>query len=242
MVNIQKCLILAGLTGLAAACATATPTPPPPPAEQAKVEEAAPLKPAPVLVEYRSKVQNAALSRIGVLVDGVTNVGKAGPLVAGEHTILILIEVSVRPSTPLPYQREFVVRLKEPKYLKVLVLVSPSREGFGIDTQLNVIDEAAVPISDMSAAISAERRLLESAQPEIDRRLATPGSFFSNLIQVCADSNGKVESQTLVAPSNTLFDANMLTAMSRWRFKPLMESGAAKPFCHVQKSVLKVSF
>lgn len=180
-----------------------------------------------------------------MLLDGDTTVGKAGSLSPGEHKVTILVELSPQESPPLAYQREFVVRLGEAKYTKVAVAISAasprSTDRFRVDTQFHVIEEEQMAGFRVPPGGSAEKRALHAPPPVIDLRLAVLGMSLDNLIRICVDAQGAVESETLVASSNTLFDASVLKGLRQWRFQPLIESGIARPFCFMQRNLLRVT-
>lgn len=241
-----KFLTLAIVTGLAGACATSSGSSSGPKAasEPAMPSTTEPPKVAPVLVEYQSKLADAPLSRIGVLVDGKTIFGKAGPLGAGEHKISILVELTPADSKPLAYQREYVVRLGEARYLKALVAINAAplkpADDSCVDIQVHVMEDEKVPVYSGATALQGEKWILQTRQPLIDERLIVEGLRLNNLVQVCVDTQGKVESETLLSPSNTLYDAAVLRGLSNWVFRPMVEMGNAKAFCYPQRNVLKV--
>jgi TonB family protein len=56
---------------------------------------------------------------------------------------------------------------------------------------------------------------------------------FDATLNICVASNGSVSSVKFVRSAGPIIDAQLMSSVSRWRYRPLLESEQAVPFCYV---------
>ncbi|HWA75900.1 MAG TPA: protein kinase [Polyangiaceae bacterium] len=59
------------------------------------------------------------------------------------------------------------------------------------------------------------------------------GQTFAAIINICVAGNGTVSSVRFQSSAGPMVDAPLANAVSRWKYRPLLESGHAVPFCYV---------
>jgi periplasmic protein TonB len=73
---------------------------------------------------------------------------------------------------------------------------------------------------------------LSGADPEFSTILARAGANYLVMAKICVATSGAVESVTLLKRAHPTLDANVLTTVKTWRFRPLMANGNPVPFCY----------
>jgi len=59
------------------------------------------------------------------------------------------------------------------------------------------------------------------------------GQTFSAIVNVCVSATGNVSKVTILRSAGPALDAQIPGALSRWRYRPLLEEGKPTPFCYV---------
>lgn len=58
------------------------------------------------------------------------------------------------------------------------------------------------------------------------------GMLYVVLTKICASKTGTVDSVSILKGADSLLDNNVITAVKRWRYRPLMADNNAVPFCY----------
>jgi TonB family protein len=77
----------------------------------------------------------------------------------------------------------------------------------------------------------ANLQRLAGAAPDFPPSLAGAGASYLVQARVCVHPNGQVDSITLLRSAHPILDANVRTAVGKWRYRPLLVAGAPVPFC-----------
>jgi len=59
------------------------------------------------------------------------------------------------------------------------------------------------------------------------------GQTFSAIVNVCVSATGHVSKVSILRSAGPALDAQIPRALSRWRYRPLLEDGKPTPFCYV---------
>ena len=73
---------------------------------------------------------------------------------------------------------------------------------------------------------------ISGADPAFPPALRKPGSSYAVLAKICVSRTGDVESVTIMKKADPVLDANVISAVKGWRFRPLMANNTAVPFCY----------
>jgi len=73
---------------------------------------------------------------------------------------------------------------------------------------------------------------LSGADPAFPPALCKPGSSYAVLAKICVSRTGEVESVTILKRADPVLDANVVSAVKGWRFRPLLANATAIPFCY----------
>ena len=77
--------------------------------------------------------------------------------------------------------------------------------------------------------------LAEPYRARMPRPLARLERSFATTVNICVDARGAVSGVTFMNSADTAVDREVSRAVSRWRYRPLLEAGRAVPFCYVLK-------
>jgi hypothetical protein len=77
----------------------------------------------------------------------------------------------------------------------------------------------------------AQQQKVAGAPPEFPASLATEGANFVIQARICVGPGGQVDLVELLRTAHPTLDANVISAVGRWRYRPLMAGGIAVPFC-----------
>lgn len=98
-----------------------------------------------------------------------------------------------------------------------------------------------VPGGAMGAGKALPRKMLPEALGKLQRlsgekptfppQLARNGSLFVVMTKVCVSVTGSVDTVDVMKQADPLLDANVVSAVRAWRYKPLISGDAAVPFC-----------
>ena len=58
---------------------------------------------------------------------------------------------------------------------------------------------------------------------------------FSATVQICVSESGRVSDVRIIKSAGPAVDSRIVSALRRWRYKPLREDGTAVPFCYAMK-------
>ena len=59
------------------------------------------------------------------------------------------------------------------------------------------------------------------------------GESFQTTVSVCVNASGNVSKVNVLRSAGPGVDSALVKALSRWRYRPLLEDGSARPFCYV---------
>jgi outer membrane biosynthesis protein TonB len=68
--------------------------------------------------------------------------------------------------------------------------------------------------------------------PDFPALLRRPGRFYVVLANICVSRTGSVDGVTILQGADTLLDGNVVSAVKKWRYRPLMADNQAVPFCY----------
>ena len=68
--------------------------------------------------------------------------------------------------------------------------------------------------------------------PDFPALLRRSGRFYVVLANICVSRTGSVDSVTILQGADTLLDGNVVSAVKKWRYRPLMADSNAVPFCY----------
>jgi protein TonB len=68
--------------------------------------------------------------------------------------------------------------------------------------------------------------------PAFPPSLRKPGMVYAVIAKICVSRTGTVEGVTIMKKADSLLDANVVSAVKSWRFRPLMANEMAIPFCY----------
>jgi TonB family protein len=71
------------------------------------------------------------------------------------------------------------------------------------------------------------------------RSLERLGQSFATTVNICVNARGNVAGVSSMGSSEAAVDREVSRAISRWRYRPLLEAGRAIPFCYVLKYELE---
>jgi hypothetical protein len=71
----------------------------------------------------------------------------------------------------------------------------------------------------------------EPAALPVPFRLRRPGTYLWAVFRFCARVDGSLSTATMLRSADRLVDADWMSAVRRWRFKPLLRDGAPRAFC-----------
>ncbi|HET9955901.1 MAG TPA: TonB family protein [Polyangiaceae bacterium] len=67
---------------------------------------------------------------------------------------------------------------------------------------------------------------------ELPPALERAGQSFSATVQICVSPAGRVTGVTILRSASPVVDSQILGALGRWRYNPMLESGHPVPFCY----------
>jgi periplasmic protein TonB len=68
--------------------------------------------------------------------------------------------------------------------------------------------------------------------PDFPALLRRSGRFYVVLANICVSRTGNVDGVTILQGADTLLDGNVVSAVKKWRYRPLMADNQAVPFCY----------
>ncbi|MFZ5896555.1 MAG: protein kinase domain-containing protein [Myxococcota bacterium] len=75
----------------------------------------------------------------------------------------------------------------------------------------------------------------EPFRAHLPRALERSGQTFSTTVNICVNTEGSVTGIGFLRSADPGVDREVSRALSRWRYRPLIEGGRAVPFCYVLK-------
>jgi TonB family protein len=69
-------------------------------------------------------------------------------------------------------------------------------------------------------------------------RVRLPGGLnrvagtLETLVRICVDTTGAVSGVTVVRSADPALDRQLASTIPRWRYRPLLDTGRAIPFCY----------
>jgi protein TonB len=72
------------------------------------------------------------------------------------------------------------------------------------------------------------------AEPTFPTSLRKVGVSYNTTVKICVSKSGTVDTVTLLRRSDSVLDANVVSAMKACRHKPLTANNMAVPFCYIQ--------
>lgn len=80
-----------------------------------------------------------------------------------------------------------------------------------------------------------ERQTIYAPEPDVPTQLLTKGANYKVGVKICVGTAGELLSATLMRGAHPTLDANVLAAVKKYRFKPLLTgTGTGVPFCFVR--------
>ena len=77
--------------------------------------------------------------------------------------------------------------------------------------------------------------------PDFPALLRRSGRFYVVLAKICVSRTGSVDSVTILQGADTLLDGNVVSAVKKWRYRPLMADSNAVPFCYFGRFEFKAN-
>ena len=77
----------------------------------------------------------------------------------------------------------------------------------------------------------AHLQRLAGEEPQFPASLATGGAHYLIHARICVGPGGQVDRIDLLRTAHPTLDANVVAAVGRWRYRPLLAGGVAVPFC-----------
>ena len=68
--------------------------------------------------------------------------------------------------------------------------------------------------------------------PDFPALLRRSGRFYVVLANICVSRIGSVDGVAILQGADTLLDGNVVSAVKKWRYRPLMADNNAVPFCY----------
>ena len=72
----------------------------------------------------------------------------------------------------------------------------------------------------------------ERYRVKLPQVLARSGETFVAMLRVCVSAQGGVTSVQLMKGASPAIDGQFPSVIGRWRYRPLLDSGRAIPFCY----------
>jgi TonB family protein len=69
----------------------------------------------------------------------------------------------------------------------------------------------------------------------LPRAFDRAGQSFTTTVNICVNATGSVTGVNVLQSAEPGIDREVSRAVSRWRYRPLVEAGKAVPFCYVLK-------
>lgn len=97
---------------------------------------------------------------------------------------------------------------------------------------------APAPTPRMLGSRLAHERLVTNPRAEAYRvklppALASLGKPFTAKVRICVSERGAVTGVKILQSAGAAIDAQIPSTLGRWRYRPLVENGAAVPFCYL---------
>lgn len=73
---------------------------------------------------------------------------------------------------------------------------------------------------------------ISGADPAFPPALRRAGTTYAVLAKICVSRTGTVDTVTILKKADPLLDANVVSAVKGWRFRPLMTNDTTVPFCY----------
>jgi TonB family protein len=86
------------------------------------------------------------------------------------------------------------------------------------------------PVKHVAANVAQALRIYDP-YPDLPDALRADGNH-TVLVEICVSAQGEVRDVTMDHRSAAAFERILETAIRNWRYQPLIEGGAAQPFCH----------
>jgi hypothetical protein len=77
----------------------------------------------------------------------------------------------------------------------------------------------------------AQQQRIAGNAPDFPPSLATGGATFVIHARICVGLDGHVDRVELLRTAHPTLDGNVISAVGRWRYRPLLAGGIAVPFC-----------
>ncbi|HEY0705898.1 MAG TPA: energy transducer TonB [Polyangia bacterium] len=77
----------------------------------------------------------------------------------------------------------------------------------------------------------ANQQKLAGAAPDFPAHLAVNGALYVIHARICVATSGDVERIELLKTAHPTLDANVRSAVGRWRYRPLLAGAVPIPFC-----------
>ena len=89
----------------------------------------------------------------------------------------------------------------------------------------------AAPPKFLPPQMGAQQKL-GGADPDFPALLRRAGASYVVMAKICVAPSGAVDSVTIQKRAEPTLDANVVSAVKTWRFRPLTANGAPIPFCY----------
>lgn len=127
---------------------------------------------------------------------------------------------------------------------------SPSEKASGVDPAHGPPSPSAMPVAApaptapiasgppappatprfLPESLSQQQRIV-ATPPDFPAFLAVNGAFYVIHARICVAGSGEVERLELLKTAHPTLDANVRSAVGKWRYRPLLAGTVAVPFC-----------
>jgi protein TonB len=77
--------------------------------------------------------------------------------------------------------------------------------------------------------------------PDFPALLRRSGMFYVVIANICVSKTGSVDSVSILQGADSLLDANVVSAVKKWRYRPLLADNNAVPFCYFGRFEFKAN-
>jgi len=77
--------------------------------------------------------------------------------------------------------------------------------------------------------------------PDFPALLRRSGRFYVVIANICVSRTGSVDSVTILQGADSLLDGNVVSAVKKWRYRPLLADNNAVPFCYFGRFEFKAN-
>lgn len=208
---------------------------------------------APLVVRYQPQLRDRRLhlKTIVTRLDGQESSRFEGLAKPGKHRVDVeatfskdsFLAFGQEDTTPFAsWAQTFTVDVGEPRQIVVVLAVS---EQENVDDRERLRATASLDLQEEERSLDASLpaypplRFRDQPEPMLPESLLRLRVDIWNLVKLCLDESGAVESQTLLRASHPLYDGSLLDAVSRWKAEPFVWEGKPRRVCTQQRYDLR---